>query len=75
MVPTLVVVSNWQPRVNGWLSDPAGLILRDHLLLSGKTSLKYTQIRLAMIMCSDYPAQRLDRLPRATELRGVRSGF
>jgi Ca2+-transporting ATPase len=24
MVPTLVVASNWQPRVHGWLSDPAG---------------------------------------------------
>jgi P-type Ca2+ transporter type 2C len=24
MVPTLVVASNWQPRDNGLLSDPAG---------------------------------------------------
>ena len=24
MVLTLVVASNWQPRVHGWLSDPAG---------------------------------------------------
>ena len=24
MVPTLVVASNWRPRANGSLSDPAG---------------------------------------------------
>jgi hypothetical protein len=54
---------------------PPALIHRDHLLLSGKISLKYTQIRPAMILCSDYSAQRRDRLPRAEDVRGVRSGF
>jgi Ca2+-transporting ATPase len=27
MVPTLLVASNWQPRVTGSLSDPAGFDL------------------------------------------------
>ena len=54
---------------------PPALIHRDHLLLSGRISLKYTQKHIAMILCSDYSAQRQDRLPRAKELRGVRSGF
>jgi hypothetical protein len=68
MVPTLLVASNWQPRVNSSLSDPAGFDPSKPSAALWEISLKYIRTQLVTILCSNYSGQRRDRSPRADAL-------